>query len=480
MKNQNTKKTQVKPKKLNPASVKRLIICLVSALLLVGVFMGVLVSVNAYRNSGKGIRDVVVLKSEHFTLTLPMYTYYFRSMGKGADADLVAMALSEQMALYEAALSDKETLGKDRLALLDAQIEELKRGAKKEGQSIDEFLSLQYGRGIKLEDIRSLLEMTALAAQKDQTMWNAITVAQGDIENYCKENAEEFLYCDYLSHVFTVPLNSKMTEAEKEQMVSLYEDYAKRLSECESAEAFIELVISYEEGFAKEEDADAVLTDVDKEEIRTSLIFERSSYSEFLNSDAVVKDLNTWLYDGARKVGDCKVLPYKNLDKSVATVGVYYITRPLYTNTDPTHTVYDISLSFDRYTKAAAKANAEKAKDAYQKNPTDATLQSLAVQYGGGLSENVAHTNKLDKELYTWLSQVRQTGDVMVYEGSDGWHMICYVEEGMAECYAQAKNTLRGQAYAAEMDHYRKAHKVTVNPQNYTDLPELAYGWLIF
>ena len=480
MKNQNTKKTQTKSVKLSRAGIKRLILCLISALLLVGVFMGVLVAVNAYRNSGKGIRDVVVLQSEHFTLTLPMYTYYFRSMGKGADADLVAMALSEQMALYEAALSDKETLGKDRKALLDAQIEELKRGAKKEGQSVDEFLSLQYGRGIKLADIRSLLEMTALAAQKDETMWNAITVAQGDIENYCKENAEEFLYCDYLSHVFTVPLNSKMTEAEKEQMVSLYEGYAKRLSECESAEDFIELVISYEESFAKETDADAVLTDADKEEIRASLIFERSSYSEFLNSDAIVKDLNTWLYDGARKVGDCKVLPYKNLDKSVATIGVYYMTRPLYTNTDATYTVYDISLSFDRYTKAAAEANAEKAADVYRKNPTEATLKSLAGQYGGGLRENVAHTNDLDKDLHTWLSQVRKAGDVLVYEGSDGWHMICYREEGMPECYAQAKNTLKSQAYAAEMENYRKANKVTVNPNNYTELPDLAYGWLIF
>ncbi len=466
------------PKAVN---VKRIVTVAVSAVLLVGVLLGALLGLNAYRNSGKGIRDVVVLKSEHFTLTLPMYSYYFRSMDKGADKDLVAMALTEQLALYEAALADGMKLSEERHRALIEQLEALVGAAEKREQSIDEFLSLQYGRGVKLSDIADLLNMTALAAEKDEAMWNGISIADGDIKQYCKDNSEQFLFCDYLSHVFTVPLNGKMTTEEKEQMVALYESYAKRLAECADAEAFAEMVISYEESFAKDADPDALLTDADKDEIRASIVFERSSYAAYQqNSDSVLKELNSWLFDGDRKAGDSKVLPYTNLEKNSATVGVYYMTRPLYTNSDPTHTLYDITLSFDKYTKAAAEANAEKAKNAYLKNPTEATLATLAGQYGGGLSEYVAHTSELDADLYGWLAQVRKAGDTLVYEASDGWHMVCYMEEGIAECYAQAKNILKADAYEAVMETYRKAYAVTVNPASYTDLPALRYGWLIF
>ena len=94
MKNVNTQKK--KACKLSSKGVKRLVLLGVCALLLVATLLGILVSVNAYRNSGASIRKVVVLQSENFTLTLPMYTYYLRSMETGADKDLVAMALAEQ------------------------------------------------------------------------------------------------------------------------------------------------------------------------------------------------------------------------------------------------------------------------------------------------------------------------------------------------------------------------------------------------
>ena len=44
--------------RISKAGIKRLVICLVALLLLVGCVMGILAAVNAYRNSGKSIRAV--------------------------------------------------------------------------------------------------------------------------------------------------------------------------------------------------------------------------------------------------------------------------------------------------------------------------------------------------------------------------------------------------------------------------------------
>lgn len=477
------KNVNVKNKKIHVGrvSVKRILIWIAALVLTAALFLGILVSVNAYRNSGMGIRNTVVLKSEHFTVTLPMYTYYFRSMEAGADLDLVAMALTDQLALYEAALKDNESLSEQRSKLIDAEISSLEQTAKEKGMSVDKYLALQYGRGIKIQDIRDILGMTALAAQKQESLWAEVSVDENAMSLYCMDHADDFKYIDYLSYVFTVPLTASMTSAEKEQLIAQYEAYANRLAnDSADAEAFVKNAIGFEETFLKEQDKDAVYSEEEKADLRREMTFERSAYSLLTDSDAIVKDLNTWLYSSDRKTGESRVLPYRNSEKNVATFGVYYITRPLYTNDDPTHTYYDVQLSYSKYTQSAAASNVQKAKDMYLKDPTEKTIASLAETYGGGLFENVAHVSTLSEELYAWLGEERKQGDVLVYEDSDGWHLVCYQKQGLPENFAQAKLILEEEAYEAMMEEYRNAHAVTVNRESYYTLPARKYGWLIF
>ncbi|MBE6638264.1 MAG: hypothetical protein E7616_02245 [Ruminococcaceae bacterium] len=465
--------------KISVSGIKRLLICAVSVVLLAALVMGILVAINAYRNSGKGIRNVTVLKSEHFTLTLPMYTYYYRSMGEGADYDLVAMALSEQMALYEAALADNNSLSQERKTVLEAQLQSIEEAAEEMEVSCDEYLAVTYGRGVKISDIRSLLTMTALADQKYEMIWESIAVSENEMADYCKENEEAFLYCDYLFYVFSVPLTKDMNEDEQDQLIAQYEAYANRLAESKDVQTFLDMVVEYEEQFVKEEDENASFTENDIASIRKSVKYERMPYSEYTEGNAIVKEINQWLYSTDRTVGDHMVNPYTKPENNIATFGVYYMTRPLYTNTDLTHTFYDIQLLFSKYTESAAESGIKQAEALYKKNPNETTLQELAKQYGGGLCRNVACTNALDDALYTWLKEERASGDVLVYKSSDGWHMACYKQAGIPECYAQAKAILEKEAYDAQMGTYRKAHAVTVTPNSYYDLPELNYGWLM-
>lgn len=461
--------------------MKKMATCAVICALVLGILFGALAGINAYRNSGKSIRKITVLESENFTLTLPMYTYYYRSMKSGADPDLVAMSLAEQMALYEAALKDGESLSEDRQSQLEEQLQSFRDGAEKLDISIDEYLSINYGRGIKLSDIRPLLEMTALAAQKHEALWESLSFTEEEIKEYCKDNEDAFLYSDYLFYVFDVPLSSDMSTEEKEQMIARYQAYANRLAQSESKDAFLEAVIDYEEQFAREKEEDESIT-FSEEEIQAiwqTVICERSPYSEYTESSNLLKEINEWLYDGARKEGDSKVTPYENLGKNVATIGVYYVTRPLYTNDDPTHTFYDVQFLLSKYTESAAKSGVETAKDIYEKTPGKETLKQLTENYGGGLLENVACVNTLDRELYEWLCSERKEGDLLVYEGNDGWHMVCYVEEGIPECYAQAQQIMQTAAYNTQMESYRKEHAVTVVPDSYKELPKTEYGWFI-
>lgn len=467
--------------KINTHLMKKMAICAVICALILGILFGSLAGVNAYRNSGKAIRKVVVLESENFTLTLPMYAYYYRSMESGADPDLVVMALAEQMALYEAALKEGESLSQDRKDTLEQQMQSFLDSAKKMDVSIDEYLSVNYGRGIKMNDIRTLLEMTALAAQKNEALWASLAFSEEEIKEYCKDNQDAFLYSDYLFYVFDVPLTDDMSREEKEQLVAQYEAYANRLAQSESREAFLQAVVDYEQQFAREQEKDDSLT-FSEEEIKSiwqSIICERSPYSEYTESSALLKEINEWLFDGARKEGDTKVTPYEKLSKNVATFGVYYMDRPLYTNDDPTHTFYDVQLLFSKYTESAAKSGVEAAKDVYNKTPDKETLKKLTKQYGGGLLENVACVSSLEEELYQWLCGERKQGDLLVYEGSDGWHMVCYMEEGMPECYAQAQQILQTDAYKAQIEAYRKDHAVTVVPSSYKELPATEYGWFV-
>ena len=467
--------------RISKAGIKRLVICLVALLLLVGCVMGILAAVNAYRNSGKSIRAVKVLESEHFTLTLPMYAYYYRSMEDGVDFDLVAMALTEQLALYEAALADGESLDDVHKAALEEQIALMEAGAKKLDISIDEYLSIHYGRGIKLSDIRPLLEMTALANQKYEAVLKSFAFDEDALADYCKDNEDSFLCCDYLFHVFSVPLTEDMTKAEKEQLIAQYKGYADQLADCTDTERFLSKVVAYEQEFAKKADENATFTDDDIASIRKSAIYEADKYVNYLElaDDNPIKETISWLFGSDRKVGETKVVAYENLEKNSATFGIYYVTRPLYTNEAPTHTVYDVQLPFSKYTESAAESGIADVESTFAKAPSEETVKMLAEMYQGGLFENVECTTSLNDELRAWLLDAPKAGQTLTYKGIDGWHFVYYKQQGMPASYVQAEQMLSDKAYEETMQGYRDAHAVSVTPGSYKNLPELRYGWFI-
>ncbi|MBE6672624.1 MAG: hypothetical protein E7599_03775 [Ruminococcaceae bacterium] len=455
---------------------KRVIIGAVALVLVLAAFFGVLVAVNAYRNSGKGIRDVVILKSEHFELTVPMFSYYVRLMGVDKTQYMgMAEVLMERMMIYEAAVADGVTLSEEENAQLEQKMTLLAYDAEKEKMGMDEYLSVTYGRGVKLADIRRFEQMLALSRVKGETILKDIAATEEELVQYCKENGDDFLFCDFLFPLIEVPFTEGMTTAEKEALVEEYEGYANEMAESESAEQLLE---RYAECLGKIQKArgEEELTEQDLAGILARADYTRQSYKDSLSSELAI---DAWLFSTDRKVGDGKVQKGGSIDKAM-TFGVFYMTRPLYTNTDLTDTVYDIVVPFSVYTTAAAEANIKKVEQLYKSAPDEQTLKDLALQYSGGLSENYICSSSTDDTLLLWLKQERKVGDTMTYKAEDGWHFVCYQEKGLPECYAQAKQLLDGKELDARMEAYAKEHRVSMDTAGFQKIPALRYGWLIF
>ena len=458
---------------------KKLAIAAAAVVLAIASFMGILLAVNAYRNSGNGIRDVVILKSENFELTVPMFSYYVRTAGADKDQyEGAAEALMTKMMLYEAALAEGATLTEAEKEKVEQKIEMIGYDAEKEKMGIDEYLSLTYGRGVKISDIRSLEEMMAMSMTKSEALLGQIAASEEELADYCKQNGDDYLYCDFIFPLIDVPFTEDMTESEKKALVSEYEGYANEIAACKSEEQMLEKYIECLKKIRKLQDPDEEepLTEEDIDGIVSRAVYSRQSYKDSLTSDL---EIDRWLFSTDRRVGDSKVQMGGSIDKTV-TFGIYYITRPLYTNTDPTCTVYDILVPFSVYTEAASEANAKKVKELYEATPTEETLKTLAAQYRGGLNENFICTAATNKELSAWLAQERTKGDTLIYKDSDGWHFVCYEKQGLPECYAQAKDHLENKELEAIMESYAKKHLISLDTKGFSKVPALRYGWLIF
>ena len=469
---QNSK--NVKAKKPFVVNKKRLIICLAAMVLLVATFFGVLIGVNVYRNSGDGIRDIAILKSKNFTLTVPMFSYYVRTVGAEKELYLdQTNVLLEKMVIYEEAV-EKNTLFEEQVKeQVEQKLQLIAYDAEKEQMDMDEYLSLTYGRGVKLDDIRQLEEMLTVSRLMTESIYKDVVADPDKLSEYCKENTDDFLYCDYLALLVQVPTTEKMTEAEKKALISEYEGYANEMAACTTEK---ELIQKYTKYLNK---IQAANEDEELTEEEVSGIIDRSRYTQCYNEvNSSDFEIDRWLFSTDRTVGDAKLNKDGTLDNT--TFGVYYVTRPLYTNDSPTYSLYDILVSFSIYTETAAEANVKRVEEAYRKDATEKTLLSLASQYMGGFSENYILGDYTAAELKTWLEGERKQGDVLTYKDSDGWHFVCYKEEGLPECYAQAKQILENKEWTTIMEGYAKKHVVSMDTAGFNDVPDLSYGLLIF
>lgn len=270
--------TAKKQKKSAPAWVSTVGIVLVLALLIS------VVAISAITESGYALRSTKAVKSENYTVTGPMLSYYFyqtyntflnqyssivQYMGLDTSLSLKTQAAMgsedeesqtwfeyfmdptieqiESMLVYceEAKARGIELDDKDHADIDDA-LAALDEAAAEYGYSSSSYISALYGAGVKREDVRAALELSQLAAKCSEALSDELEAAitDGEIDAYYTENPSEFLSATLLSYEFSTPKSDKddaTYAADSAEMKKL----ADELAACKTADEFKQYVLEY-------------------------------------------------------------------------------------------------------------------------------------------------------------------------------------------------------------------------------------------
>ncbi len=328
--------------------------------------------------------------------------------------------------LYDAATEAGYTLSEEEQAAFDESIAQLETGWESLGySSLEQFLNMNYGKGVDLELVKEESYRSYLASSYAQHMFDSYEYTQDDLTAYYAEHADEY-------DVFT------------------YAYFSAALDEADAIQAAVDAVNG---------------TSLEEFEAYVAENFEDASVSTVsFQGSSVPEGYVDFLSDAARVNGDAAAL--ENGDSSVA---VMFLERDAneYSPVAFRHVLIqaedaDGDGEFSQEEIDAAAARAEelyaqwKAGDA-----TEDSFAELANTYStdggsntaGGLYETVTKGQMVDP-INDWLfDEARQPGDteVISYDGANytGTHIVYFVgtdEQSYADTIAD--NAMRNAAFS--------------------------------
>ena len=354
--NQQKKQQEVKDTKRKKKN--RIIGAAIAAVLVVAILVSSLVYSFYYAN-GTYLRNDVVATSESVTVDNAMMLYFFDQTYKtyqsyygeyfatltGIDLskslkdqsyddtqtwfdflrDTSEEALSELIALSDAAQAAGFSMTEEQLAALDKRVE-------------DTDVSV-FSKYLNKDDYRRCLQLTALASLYKYSLTQNYSYTDEEIDSYYEENSKTFQTVDFrrYSVSFSDEEDSDLpTQEEAKEQID-------KLADATSPEEFVDLVTE----LIKESDPE--ISDEDLQTTLDATLGENQSYSEG-------SEISEWLFDSAREAGDTYI--YFTEDSSVYTA--YYLLTPAHRSEEPTVNTRHILLTVDTYgSDEAAKAKAE-------------------------------------------------------------------------------------------------------------------------
>lgn len=474
-----TKRGADKPAKAK--NRKALWIALAAALALAiavpGVIFGVKAIKNAYADSGAAYRNKIVFKTDHFSVNALMlsYCYYdylyendvLSNLRINDAAELQTMHFDESEDTYaryyaeltasqmESALLSAEnaaqksvTLDEKDEAAVEAKLEKLRYDAELAGAKPETYLSEHYGRGLKLSDVRAVVEIRTLAEKNAALEYGGITVSEEKIREYIAQNDDLTYYrVDY--DIFDFIVGNKETDEENQKRHD--ECYAKAqiLAQSASAEEFEELCREYlREEYADDED----FTEADLEGMMNYCIVKGRKVER---NESVATE--QWLFDFSRKAGDAIAVDGKK------SLGALYMVKPAYSIDVPQKAVRFVRIAYDRYAKTSEALDAMRKVEAlYNAGARDENaFAALAAEYshdrltapGGGLEADTCSDSAFNRLIATWL-ETAEKGDVKSFTGEDGLYLVYCCGEGKTRSVIDAENALKTEAYRQILASY--------------------------
>lgn len=398
--------------------------------------------------------------------------------------------VEEALVYAEAAKAEGIDLEEEDFTQIDNYIESLKNSAWQNGYSEKQFLSMLYGKGVKMGDIRDFYEITVLSdkykAKINEETRDAVT--DEEIENFYFENIDAHSIADVLYYSETIKIDKTLSEEEKEakkaELLANIENIAAATSE-EEFKSALEAYLTAKAEAAESKDVEKAVTEG-----------LNNASATVAKADISLKEAAEWVFEVADKVyvrnaGEIKLFvddaskaeekteeseedKAEDTSSSTAkednyTVAVYYMVSAPKRNDAATKNVGHILLSLDAYgSDAAAKAKAEEVLDMYKAGEmTKESFEALAKEYTADTSvfyDNVASGEMVD-EFDAWIfAPKRQTGDVEIVKTEDyGYHIIYFVGEGAPLWQAECLDGVTAEKTGDIFEGFEEKYPVTVD-----------------
>ena len=457
---------------------KRNAILIIIAVVVVAVCVIGLVVYNNMADSGYFMRRTVAAQSENFTVNGSVMTYYFytnysqyastfQQMGlntsyslKGQYADqengitwfdymatLTQSYVGELLALCEAAKANGVELTAEDHAFIDANIKAMEESAKEYGYTLDTYLLAMFGGGVKVQDVRAGMELSALSSKYYAQFYSELNYTDAEYEAYYEANKASFQNVDLIT--CTVRQNDFIETDENGNPIGNItaaaaeaREYAASIAAADSAEAFKDAVLAY--------NTDIVGLSADE----AKMVLAAGTISGMTaNPGNAASD---WAFSA--KKGETKVVDASG----GATFDVYYLVKAAYRDESPTRNVRHLLLSTETYGEEAAKA-AQTIYDEWKTTGFDLdTFSALVYQFSedpgsvqtGGLYENVSQGDMVP-EFDSWLfDSSRKEGDTGMVNTSYGTHIMYYAGEAGPAWKNAAQSALETGDYSALIEQY--------------------------
>lgn len=408
-------------------------------------------TLTALYNSGATLRASAAVKSDSYTVSGTMLSYFFNSQYSsfmttyGAYASYFGLDTTKSLKSQECSMLEeggtwydyfmnsatsyvKELLtcceyakangielDDEDMADIDEAIEAMNEAAFENNYSLSGYITAMYGSGVKEKDLRAAMELVLLAnkAAVDANDKYTAALTEDEIKAYFDEHPENFLAADYMftsydATMATVDKDDYENDIEYESAVEAakktYEEAkaealakAKAYEKLDGFQAFLdkfsaELTEKYDGYY----DDDETLTDEEREAKELNMINtdkQAANVEDYAYQDPTAEDsdeLAKWLFADGRAAGDIIVIEDEDEDAGEYTAYAYCVTA---TADYETYLAADVAYALYNASEAASTTAAAALKDklvadgVLTKEAFEAVMEEQEASYSGVMED---------------------------------------------------------------------------------------------
>lgn len=363
-----------------------------------------------------GVDTSITLQKQYYDTETTWFDYVL-SLTQSTVSEILALA--EMANLYGLELTDED------YEVIDANV------AKTDSYFFED--------GVKEEDVRTALELSALAQKYvDYYVDDLDSQITTDIlEEYY--SYDESTYQETTYYYYSLTYDTEGTEGEYTQEEALA--YATAMYEAASVDEYIAVLTEL---------INAEYSELTEENLELQL-----SYNYYEDYGYTADDeISIWIFDEDAQAGETYLIE----DEENLSYSVCYLVEEAARNESESVEFAHILLTLDTYiTDEAAATKAEEIIALYNENPTQENFEQLAklysedtgsASYGGSYSGVAA--GDMVTSIDSWcFDETRVTGDIEIVESDYGYHIMYYINGGTPVWEETVKLAVEEEAYTS-------------------------------